>query len=205
MFGLEELSLDFTRNRWASFILTAIVGWAFITLPENMNIILTMRRHYACCNGDTWASELGILSSTDPILITTLKHVPKGTNGGTPHIISWFVISIMSIDTCAGVSLLGTAASAAGGTFIGLIFYITGLISSQSSVTPQYPIIFVSFMAGLLGSIIDSYMGMITKHIQMRDEIDVYRRHIAVFRLEWREEEGDLSSWHTCSSDICHW
>ena len=49
--------------------------------------------------GDTLASELGILSNTPPILLTTFRTVPPGTNGA--------------------LSLLGTAASIGGGMAMG--------------------------------------------------------------------------------------
>jgi uncharacterized membrane protein len=55
--------------------------------------------------GDTLASELGILSSTPPILLTTLKTVPPGTNGA--------------------FSFLGTVASIGGGMAMGWTMWAT--------------------------------------------------------------------------------
>ena len=96
--------------------------------------------HYACCTADTWASELGVLSTSKPRLITTLREVPSGTNGG--------------------ISLLGTAASVAGGFFIGLIFWFIPIVFWYDyTLYLQYPMVIVSTICGLLGSMIDSLLG----------------------------------------------
>eukprot|EP00164_Ancoracysta_twista_P007728 GFYU01011023.1.p1 GENE.GFYU01011023.1~~GFYU01011023.1.p1 ORF type:complete len:296 (-),score=68.27 GFYU01011023.1:175-1062(-) len=105
--------------------------------------------HYSCCNGDTWSSEVGIVSRTKPRLITTWREVPHGTNGG--------------------VTPLGLQAAAAGGLFIGVVSYIVGLVlvlcSGDSSVTvdgymrAQWPVILVCLVGGLGGSMIDSILG----------------------------------------------
>ncbi|KAI8807496.1 integral membrane protein DUF92-domain-containing protein [Cladochytrium replicatum] len=95
--------------------------------------------HYACCNGDTWASELGVLDPSPPILITTFKTVPAGTNGG--------------------ISRVGTTASLLGGLFIGLVALLTLPSPSHCQRIPFYIPILFGASAGLLGSLIDSVLG----------------------------------------------
>lgn len=59
-----------------------------------------MNSQFAAVMGDTLASELGILSSNQPVHILTGRTVPPGTNGG--------------------ITPLGLFASAAGGAIMGL-------------------------------------------------------------------------------------
>ncbi|XP_052198474.1 protein PGR [Diospyros lotus] len=98
--------------------------------------------HYSCCNGDTWSSELGILSDAQPRLITTLKPVRRGTNGG--------------------VTKAGLLAAAAAGFFVGLTFVLLGFVTTTCSydvVLKQLWVIPLSTLAGLGGSVIDSLLG----------------------------------------------
>lgn len=97
--------------------------------------------HFACCLGDTLASELGILSKSPPILITSFKPVPPGTNGG--------------------MSVLGTVASLIGGFVMGLTLAITLAIENaacrQSWMTELVPLLFWGAAAGGLGSLVGFY------------------------------------------------
>ena len=102
-------------------------------LPDDV-----LESQFACCLGDTLASELGILSSSPPILITTLKTVPAGTNGG--------------------ISVGGTIASGIGGCIVGLVQFASLVVENsvcRAEWTGLLPtLIGWGFAAGIFGSMV---------------------------------------------------
>jgi uncharacterized protein (TIGR00297 family) len=87
----------------------------------------------AAVNADTWATELGVLNPSMPRLITTWKPVDRGSSGA--------------------VSLLGTLAAAGGALFIAILGALLGP-AGKGWVNLEIIII-----AGLLGSLFDSFLG----------------------------------------------
>jgi uncharacterized protein (TIGR00297 family) len=85
----------------------------------------------AAVNADTWATELGVLNPTPPIMITDLrKRVEKGTSGG--------------------ISLFGTFASLMGAFVIAL---------PAAWFTGNWSLLPLIAFAGLAGSLFDSLIG----------------------------------------------
>ncbi|CAM9913702.1 unnamed protein product [Ectocarpus sp. 12 AP-2014] len=134
--GAGDSLVDFEPDPLAGALLCAYLGF------------------YACCAGDTWSSELGVLSKTPPRLITKpWKTVPPGTNGG--------------------MSLMGTVASAAAGVVMGAGFLFFGWVFRLSPPSPaghsrpssssssQLPLVLLGGVSGLVGSILDSLMGAV--------------------------------------------
>lgn len=105
--------------------------------------VLAYLGSFACACGDTLASELGMLSTANPILITTLEPVPRGTNGG--------------------ISTIGLACSAAGGAVIGLsasFLALAGrLLGFERGAKNALLAIPICTAAGLFGSLVDSVLG----------------------------------------------
>lgn len=110
---------------------------------------------YACSAADTFSSEIGILNEDWPILITTFRKVPPGTNGG--------------------VSILGLIAALMGGTIIGLT---SALVIPTADRTTKFVLLFVGTGSGLFGSLADSVLGATMQktvyNAQMKKVIEVH-------------------------------
>jgi len=132
-------------------------------------LVYMMLGHFSCCLGDTLASELGILSSTPPVLITTWKRVPPGTNGG--------------------MSVVGTTASIAGGFIMGLSLFCSLMAENVVCRSEWLPLLLslltCGSIGGGLGSLIDSFLGATvqeSKYSQKQNVIlsdDSAKRHEA--------------------------
>ena len=88
----------------------------------------------ATATADTWATELGVLSTHAPRLITTGQTVAPGTSGG--------------------ITLLGTGASASGALASGLVFWLLQRCQKTLAMLP-----FMALVSGLAGSMADSLFG----------------------------------------------
>jgi uncharacterized protein (TIGR00297 family) len=94
----------------------------------------------AAATADTWATEIGGLSRSLPRSILNGRKVTPGTSGG--------------------VTSLGTAASALGGLFIGLVAWICMQFVSDIDTSLVITLI-VGLVGGLTGSLTDSWIGAV--------------------------------------------
>jgi uncharacterized protein (TIGR00297 family) len=90
----------------------------------------------ATANADTWATEVGTLSTEEPRLITTGQPVAPGTSGG--------------------VTLLGTGAALAGAASVGMVAEALGA-ARATPLRGRLPE--VALLSGATGALIDSVLG----------------------------------------------
>lgn len=123
--------------------LGAIVAVLFFLYPAQVWLLAAFVGIMATVNADTWATELGTLSRRPPRLVTTGKVVPAGTSGA--------------------ITAVGTTATAAGGLAIGLTVWILlafrAIFNPGSNFLTFWWVVPVGLIAGLLGSLSDSFLG----------------------------------------------
>lgn len=132
------------RDAW-QVIANAGVGsaaaLAYLWRPESA-FLGAYAASFAAANADTWASEIGVLSRAKARSLITLRPVRTGASGG--------------------VSLLGLAASVAGGGFIACVT-LSGLLLLPTTIPWGLSDLLILGVilsgSGLLGSLIDSLLG----------------------------------------------
>jgi len=107
----------------------------------------------AATSADTWASEIGVLSKSEPFLIIMPKaKVTPGTSGA--------------------VTLLGELSSLAGSTAIALTYLVLAVVFNRSpgwikfnwdTVNPSMQVILLVLALGYLGEVMDSLLGALTQ------------------------------------------
>lgn len=117
------------KNVFANGIAATAAAILFGVFQEPVFVVMYVGC-VATAAADTLASEIGVTGGI-PYLITTLKKVPIGTNGG--------------------VTLVGQSVALCGGLVISLVAFLLGMIT--------LPMVLICTLAGFAGTNIDSLIG----------------------------------------------
>ncbi|KAJ7780999.1 integral membrane protein DUF92-domain-containing protein [Mycena metata] len=143
----STIARTYASDAWCPLSQNVGDGWS-------RTLLFAALGHFACCLGDTLASELGILSSSPPRLITTGKTVPPGTNGG--------------------VSVGGTLASFVGGIVMGCMMAACLILENSACRGSWFAVsrdlIMWGGLGGIGGSGIDSLLGATIQATRYDDE-----------------------------------
>ncbi len=151
--GLEKIHKKGGRRDWVQVMANggpALVAMLIFFFTDN-NLGLAV--FCACLGeacGDTWASEIGVLSKKDPVSILTFTRVPRGLSGG--------------------ISALGT-----GAAFLSCLFY--GLFAL--SCYPVLNILDASIVTvcAFIGVLADSILGATLQAHYYNEEEDLVTEH----------------------------
>jgi len=131
--GSERDLGQVAANGGAATLLALVYG-----LTSSLQLRRSLQAAYvgvlATATADTWATEIGVLSSHQPRLITSGKRVAPGTSGG--------------------ITILGTATGALGALSLGTVFWLLERCRSSLTFLPL-----IGLMSGIAGSIFDSLLG----------------------------------------------
>ena len=135
-----------TRD-WERIIARA--GWGValtalqVVVPKNLGLFAAFLGAYATANADAWATELGVLSSQPPVLITTRRQVSPGTPGA---------ISIVGLMAALGASwLMGLSGL--------LLTTVRAWLDKSAVARAALWLPFAAMVGGMAGSLTDSLLG----------------------------------------------
>ena len=131
--GGNRDSMQVLANGGIGLVLTVL-----FYIYKNPIFMIAYAASFAEATADTWASEIGVLSTKPPVSILNGKPLERGMSGG--------------------VSLLGSLFAMMGSLFITVIF-AGGFIIKYGVDKHLFLYTALCFTAGFLGSIVDSLLG----------------------------------------------
>lgn len=142
----EKFSKGSTRD-WAQVFanggLGSLLALTYGLLPGQPWTWVAFAGAMAAVTADTWATELGVLSTVPPRLISNGKPVERGTSGG--------------------ITRMGTLSASGGAALIGVVFttfsYQQSAISQISSWKGFLLLWAIIIIGGLAGALFDSLLG----------------------------------------------
>ncbi len=142
LFGAKKSSINEkfskgSRRDWAQVLANGSLGatLAVISALEGNSILawVAFAGAMAAVTADTWATEIGVLSPSDPRLITNRQIVERGTSGA--------ISTTGNLAVIGGALMIGTAA---------------GILSLPASFLP---VLVVTTFGGVCGALFDSLLG----------------------------------------------
>ena len=118
----------------ANGIIAGMLAFIYFLFPAS-SVYCAYLACLATVNADTWGTEIGILSKSQPISLRGFKRVLPGSSGG--------------------ISLMGTASSFFGSFFLVSVGFLPGI----SPIPFNLEFFLIIVIAGFSGSFIDSLLG----------------------------------------------
>lgn len=193
----RDLGQALANGGWAALLALAmgLTQWQQWDARAQMLLFSAFVGAMATVTADTWATEIGVLSSSLPRMVTTGRIVPVGTSGA--------------------VTMLGTVTALCGAAFIGAVGVVGGLVSafangnlewsgnwnfvSNTALTAVWGVLLLATVSGLAGSLCDSLLGATAQAIYFceYDETQTEKQIHACGRAT-RLVRG----WRWCDNDV---
>ncbi len=153
------------ENVWGSALVGALCGLGLLVLPQTLYPLLALGyvASFSTKLSDTTASEVGKAYGQSTFLITTLKPVPRGTEGA--------------------VSLEGTLAGIAGSVAIGLVGWLVGLISPIGIVFCIVAAFIATNLESVIGATLQSRLAWLTN--ELVNVLNTFIGAVAAIAMGW--------------------
>ena len=151
--GLERIHRKGGRRDWMQVLANGGAALVAIVIHHFEPGPLPLAVFCACLGeacSDTWASEIGVLSSRDPVSILTFTRVPRGLSGG--------------------VSLLGT-----GAALLSSVLYAMFAFSCYRGIA--FPLALLVCLSSFVGVMVDSLLGATIQAHYYDEKDDLFTEH----------------------------